>query len=79
MPTIDLEAARKAERRAYLKGLKRGDMIQCSLPMQAIAMRCDGRLRDFSPPRSAAEIEAARKAAADKAWADKVWKNYGLW
>jgi hypothetical protein len=72
MPTIDSEAARREARRAYLKGLRKGDMIQCALPMRAVAMRCDGRLRDFSPEPS----EAERKAAADKEWADRVWRFY---
>jgi hypothetical protein len=78
MPTVDVEAQRKAARRAYLKGLKRGDMIQCALPMRAVAMRCDGRLLDMTPEPSAAQIEAERKAKAD---ADRAWflKSLGPW
>ena len=43
MPAIDNEAAHRDARRAYLKGLKRGDMITCDLSMRSVGMSCDGR------------------------------------
>jgi hypothetical protein len=76
MPAIDTEAGRRDARRAYLKGLRKGDMIQCALPMKAVAMRCDGRLLDMTPSPSAAEIEAERKAKADREWQDHCWRFY---
>jgi hypothetical protein len=65
MPTLDHEAALRAQRREYLKSLRKGDMITCALPMRAVAMRVDGRLCDFSPEPSKAELEAEKRRKAD--------------
>lgn len=76
MPTIDNETARRDARRAYLKSLKRGDFITCGLSMRSVALTAGGRKLDMTPERSAAELEAERKAKADKAWRDYCWSRY---
>ena len=73
-PVIDAEAIRRDARRAYLKSLKRGDMIKCALPMKAVAMRCDGRLLDMTPEPTAAEIGAERRRKDHDDFRDLVWR-----
>jgi hypothetical protein len=65
MPQMDVEAQRRAARRAYLKGLKRGDFVKCALPMQTMAMQVGGQMVDVTPERTAAEREAEEKARWD--------------
>ena len=72
---LDNEAARREARRTYLKGLHKGSYIQASLGMQAVAMRCDGRLLDVTPERDAAQVEAEKKAADYRWWL----KSLGPW
>ncbi len=76
MPTIDVEAHRKARRRQYIKGLKRGDMITCDLGMSKVVLGCGKSalpiVKSFAPPqRTAAEIEAERRRKAQREWEDQ--------
>jgi hypothetical protein len=80
MTTINTEQQqqqqqRRDARRAYLRSLKRGDMIQCALPMQSMLMKFGGRMVDVTPAREPAELEAERKAKADAEWREYWWRN----
>ena len=79
LPVVDNGAARRDARRAYLKGLKRGDLITCDLSMKAVGMSCGGTVRDMTPAPSAAQVDAER-LAEKKREDDRVWlKSIGPW
>ena len=66
MPTIDSEAQRRAIRRELAKSRQRGDFITCD----------GGPVLAGHSIRSAAELEADRKAKADCEWRNKCWRLY---
>jgi hypothetical protein len=76
MPTIDADLQRKAQRRELAKSRRKGDFITCDggpvLAGQFVSDVC----HSVAPQRSAAEIEAERKAKADREWADRCWRLY---
>jgi hypothetical protein len=87
MPSIDIEAARRDARRAYLKGLKRGDIVYASAPMSRVMMKSGGRMIDVTPEPSAASsvdasntriemIEAERKAREHADWEKEFERKY---
>jgi hypothetical protein len=73
MPTLDIEQQRRAARRAYLKGLKRGDMIVCGAPPGAVTQMAtsEGWLSMRAP-----ESEADRQARERAEWNRRFEEKY---
>jgi hypothetical protein len=68
MPTIDVEAQRKAAKRELAKSRRKGDFLTCDAPPAPSMMAINGRAVTMRPPLT----EAERKAKADRWWRKSV-------